>query len=833
MSVKKCITAKVKAGELAPHRVEEITELYDEIEAEARASMSAEAATAFADTEIKRLVKRQFDLERRQTLLQAAAQVRIDKQLDSYRTAKGQKDPAAALIAQFAQDDMAKGVSPLEARHKAVQGLLHAKMAGVLRSFRRTATGGVRNPAQMNNLVREAFGEHTGDTAARELAEAWADAAEAARVRFNAAGGDIGKRSDWGLPQAHDSMLVRKAGFETWAAAIKPRLDPARMIDPLTELPIKPERLDDALKAVYETISTDGWAKIKPSGAARGHKLANRRADHRFLVFKDAESWLEYNSEFGARDPFSAMVSHIDGMARDIALLETFGPNPTSTIRWAQETVQKRAALTKGAEDVRRKADNKAKTAIDRTDAMLAIFDGSALSPVNSTAARIMGDVRNVLTSAQLGGAFLSATSDVSFQRMAAKYNGLSTTRALGNIVRLMGDDASKEQLVRAGLVAENWTEGALGMARYQQDFMGGEWSRRLADTVMRVSGLSPWTQNGRFAFGWEFMGTMAENSSKAFEALDAPFKRSLERYGIDGAAWDKLRAVKPYRHQGVRFLRPEDVAQAKGLDPVEAQDLATRYLEMIQTEMEFAVPTASLRARATLNNAKTNPGGALGEVVRAGKMYKNFPITLFFTHIRRAMNEFQGGSGLSRLGYATDMVISTTLMGAFAMQMKDMAKGRDPRPMTGEHAASFWGAASLQGGGLGLFGDLLFADLNRFGGGFAASAAGPVANAITDVANITAGNFFQAINGEDTNFGREAVRLAKRYTPGSSLWYGRLALERSLFDRLDTWADPVAARRSQRKRVRDATRDYGTGYWWAPGQATPNRAPELDNATQ
>lgn len=825
MSVKNCLTAKLKSEAIAPHRVKEVVALFDEIEADARASMSPEAARTYADTMVKKLVRQQFELERRQTLLQAATQVRIEKNLSSYRTAKGEHDLAAAMLAHLGPDELAKGVSSLEARHKAVLGLLHARMTGVLKKFRRTTTGGVRNQAEMHNLVREAFGENTGDASARELAKAWSEAAETARARFNAAGGDIGKREDWGLPQAHDALLVRKAGREAWLADIRPRLNISKMPDPVTGQPMTPKRLNEALDAVYDTIISEGWAKIKPSGAQRGKKLANRRADHRFLVFRDAENWLAYNEKFGSRDPFSAMVSHMDGMARDIAMLEVLGPNPTSTLKWMQETVLKAAKTAPGDNT---KLDNRAKSAIKKADTMMAVFDGSLNSPVNPQAARVMGDIRNVLTSAQLGAAVLSATNDVALQRIATRMNGLKTSGALGKILKILGDEATQEQLVRAGLVAEDWTQNAIGLQRFHQDFMGGEVSKRIADTVLRVSGLNAWTQAGRFAFGWEFMGALADHASTLYAKLPDPFRRSLDRYGIDAAAWDDIRAVKPYSHKGVSFIRPEDIAASK-LQAERAEALATSLLEMIQTEMEFAVPTAVLHARAAIGGVTGRPGTWRGEILRSPAMYKMFPTTIYFTHIRRAMNEAQRVGGYQGLGYLADFMISTTLMGAFAMQTKEMAKGRDPRQMIGDKAPDFWGAAMLQGGGLGIFGDFFFSDVNRFGGSLAGTAAGPMFQAADDARKLTIGNAIELVQRKKTNAGRELVRFAGDYTPGNNLWYTRLATERAIFDRLDLWADPAAARAAHRRRQRAAKREFDTGYWWAPGQATPNRSPDLE----
>ena len=348
----------------------------------------------------------------------------------------------------------------------------------------------------------------------------------------------------------------------------------------------------------------------------------------------------------------------------------------------------------------------------------------------------------------------------------------------------------------------------------------------------MRVSGLSPWTQAGRWAFGMEFMGHLADEVGKRFDALSPATRNTLQRYGMGAADWDVIRATDLFDHEGARFLRPDDIANRSDLLEGRADALATRLMEMIQTETEFAVPSSSLRGRALLIG-DVRPGTFIGEVMRSTLMYKNFAVTLVATHVRRAALQ---ATPARRAAYAAELLISSTVMGALAVQLKEISKGRDPRSMVGDGAdagaASFWGAAMLQGGGMGIFGDFLFADTNRFGGGLAETVAGPVVGAGNDVLKLSIGNLLQVAGGEDTNAGREAVQFLKRYTPGGSIWYARLALERTVFDRLQDLADPRAGA-SWRAREQRARRETGQKYWWRPGKGLPSRGPDLAKALE
>lgn len=818
MSFKDCIENAVENKSLRRETADEAKRLFDEIEMDLKNRMNATQAQIEASRRSYEILKADKIEKRRRELLQLKTWQSINKNIQTYKRGNGEGSVTDAILAHFDRDDFAR-YSNLEGRRKAILGRLHSKMDSVLAKHRRNVIGNSRDKAGLRELVREAFGEDTGNLSAKELAEAWKSTAEFARKRFNAAGGHIGKREDWGLPQSHNSIAVRKQGYSAWRDYIIPKLDLEKMKDNRTGEPFKRENLELVLKDVYETISSEGLNKLRPNGQAVGKSLANRKADHRFLVFKSADDWLDYNRDFGGGDVFSVMMGHLDRMARDISSLEILGPNPNATIRYMEQVMDKSRIgdPSKTLDKV-----NRAKRLMNN---MWSYFNGSMNAPVDGAKARFFAGTRQVLQSAQLGAAAISAITDVNFQRMARKMSGLRKSSIIGQYTKLFrpGNIEDKKLAVRMGLIAENWSQMAAAQARYVGDISGTEFTQRLANFVMDVSLLSPWTQSGKWAFGMEFTGFLADQSAKSFDELSPALKQTLERYNITADEWSVIRTTKPYEYEGATFLRAEDIANRTDILPARADELANKVLEMILTETEFAVPSSSLKARAQLLQG-TNPGTISGEFLRSFAMYKNFPVTLIYTHLSRIAHS-KGFANKAK--WAADMAISTTIMGAFALQAKEISKGRDPRPIDDP---KFWGAALMQGGGLGIFGDFLFSNLNRFGSGIYQTIGGPVVGLADDVRELTFGNAVQALQGEDTNAGSEAVRFLKRYTPGSSLWYTRLITERYLFDSIQELADPKAKKKFL-KENRRVQRDYGQKYWWAPGKKKPSRSPDLENA--
>ena len=428
----------------------------------------------------------------------------------------------------------------------------------------------------------------------------------------------------------------------------------------------------------------------------------------------------------------------------------------------------------------------------------------------------------------------------------------------LGDVAKFMASNNARGEALRSGFIADSMVQGSVAQARFQGNMAqlyqangpaqfssnpqkralqvgaskgldnANRFANQAAETTLRLSGLTIWTQAGRHAHGMELMGLLADNAGKTLKELeggdgaDKAFGRLIRRYGLSDH-WDEIRGTKAYQpEKGVKFLRPDEI-RANG-----NRRLAERVMAMINNEIEFAVPTASSRAQATAGGG-ARPGTILGELSRSTLMYKSFSMTILYQlNTRAAMAALENGGGHG-WKYAASSLALMSIFGAASIQMKEIAKGKDPRDATDWKFAM---ASAAQGGGLGIFGDFFFADVNRFGGGLAETAAGPVVGLASDIQRLTVGNLQQAANGDETNFGRDATEFARRYTPGSSIWYLRNVWDRMMVDQFQNLIDPEIESYRNRKVARQE-RTTGNGYYWAPGDALPSRAPDLSEAVK
>lgn len=821
-----CIRNMIDADVITPDEAKELNKAYENWRAMKAGSMGEAAADAAAQAEMLKLLEAEAKHKKRRALLAIAAQRRLKEDLDNFRDPSGDRDIGLAAI-NLLENYGRAGYSSVAGRFKSIVGMAQADLERLLHEFRRTAFLGTRmNRPRLDDVVRELFGEATGDPMAGALARSWEQVSDGLRQRFNAAGGAIPKLKRWGLPQSHDRKAVMKRGKEGWIDDILPRLDISHTVHPLTGAVTPPSELRTVLGNVWDSIVTEGWNRRDPSAVPFGRgSLAGQRTDHRFLIFRSADDWLAYQSAYGQPDPFATMMDHINGMARDIASMEVLGPNPGATVEWLKQIVQKETALAEAGKPSRMKAGRYPGLGIRATgnitvseiDALYSELRGG-VGAANDTLAGIAAGFRNWLVAAKLGGATLGAvTGDPVTMAVARKFIGLPAVNTTVSLARQFRGVAQR-QAVAAGLINEEAMHVLRENARWAGSLAGPEWTRWLPDRVLAWNGLQAWTRAAKHSFGREMQAFLGNRLEDPWEMLPREFTRAAEGYGIFADDWALMQKAEPQEIEGARFLRPGDIA---ALEDERAREVAERWLEMILQETEYAIPSGTARGR-TIMIGNSVPGSIWGELRRSAAMFRGFSVSIAMTQGARLAAEIGAGRGARGAQYIGGLVVSLTLAGALGMWLKQIAAGKDPqKPDTGD----FWLAAMAQGGGLGIFGDFLFADYNRFGNGLASTILGPGVSAVEDVWEATGGQLRKAASGQETNLSEETLKLLRNYTPGGTLWYARTAYNRVLLDQLQHLTDPKATQRFKRQ-VQNARRERDQGFWWEPGAAAPDRLP-------
>lgn len=737
------------------------------------------------------------DLVERRAGLQVLAADRLTKQYAERRAAQqtGARavyeivDRVAIYAKGVARENFARMMDALEAAEPRFLGLLE-------------------NKAAVRDFAREVLAPgSTGNQIAARGARAWLDTVEAMRVRFNAAGGNVGKLDYGYLPQPHDNVRVRLAGKDKWAADTLPLIDRSRYVTD-DGVPMNDQQLIELLRSAYDTIASDGRNKIEPGQSRGTGARAKHGSEHRILHFADADAYMAYMDAYGHGSVFTAMQSHITSLSRDIGLVEQMGPNPEAAFRLI--------------DDYAVRDDNGVKLVGSfavSTRQLWATAAGKTTGVEHVRLAEIAQGVRNAQVFGKLQGAFLSAIADIGTLFVTARFNRLPAIDVALNVVRAMGKETT-EYANRAGLIADTVIAD---MNRFAESNLRDGWTGKLANTTMKASLLAGWTDVVRRGFSVTMMAGLGKIAKRPWAQLEAADRLRLERKGVteaDWAIWNRA-ALEDWR--GQPMLTPDAV---RGVADPRATQAATRLLAVLVDESEYASVMPDLYARAAIERG-TQRGTIEGELLRSIALFKGFPMGIISRHWGRAADTWRNGDRASAVGYASGLVVAGALFGALAVQLKELVAGKDPRDMT---EAKFWGAAVVQGGGVGIVGDMLYTGaggMSRNGLPNWFNLAGPVFSTAAEAANLTIGNAFEAARGEQTNVGAEAVRFARANMPFVNLWYAKAALDQAIFHDMQELMSPGYLDRMQAR----TRRDFGTGYWWKPREPVPQRAPDWAGA--
>lgn len=860
MSFRDCIQYALNDGMIDRHEAEDLTKRFEALEASERSGVEA---PGFAKAELQRQLSEEALEAKRRKLLAAKAANNARNDIHRYALEQG-PDVVSAIYRMFENFGFT-GYGSVRNGMNALIGAAHSEMEQAIHTFRRSGlTMQRRGQALLDEVVNAAFGQ-SDDPTAQALYHAWLKPSEKLREKFNAAGGSIAFLKDWGLPMSHDAGALVAAGFDKWRVFIEPRLNWDKMKHGVTGAVIYPAEREDVLRHVWESIVTDGWNTRDASGRGFGGTWAKRQ-DARFLHFLGPEEWRDYNKAYGKGDVWAVMSSHIRTLARDVALMERFGPNPSTTIDWLKNVVMQEAMKARAdlpsmfPKPTLRSYDGAARQAQATIDGLFSLARGDG-GAAGGALADVGAIFRNLQYSAKLGGSILThGVLNPIVQSYARHIHGIPLTGQLMEMVAAFTEAGGREA-TRAGFIVQDalhvLEQGAREAAAGSRMRQLSNW---LPAATVHYSGLEPFVAAQRRAFMFGAMAHVADHLDRDWGALPDKLRRLLAGYGIRKDDWAVMRLAETYEPEAgsapfLRFseiaavgrARADDIAALglkldqtvpreyfleRGAPSVDArlaaahtEAVAMKYLAMLHGETERAVPSSSWRARHVLTGG-TREDTLIGQAARSFGMFKGFIGAFMVAHFEAvkqeiARNRFTGAAA------AGAYLIALTLGGMVVQQLKAVASGKDLRNIdpTTKEGLDTWAHAALTSGGLGIFGDFLASDHSAYGHGPLETLAGPMVTGGLDVYTALR-NIGSGKKSPGQKMAGAAVDLLRNNTPlFTTHWAFRAAYNRILMDQLQYLADRDAHSRFRDSEAR-LRKETGQGLWWRRGEAAPYRLP-------
>ena len=550
----------------------------------------------------------------------------------------------------------------------------------------------------------------------------------------------------------------------------------------------------------------EGMPSFVPPAFEGTHNLARRVSQQRVAFFKDADSWFEYNQKYGRyRTIYEAVQRTVDQSSRNIALMDKLGTNPAANLNQIIRRVQEiyRDDLDGGAKFAK---------AIPGIQNVMARLDGSANIPIQSMWLSLGEGAREYYDMVSLGGvgvthfASVWATVPTELRHHGA---GVGTDAlGLGNLggalantgrvlsMLLHGKGPMERQEIMADLgayaggltysLSRNWdillnkdggTPPMGRIAALHTLFMKATGIHYLFDSVR--AGVREWAA-----------ANLGRQLDRGLTELDPHLQQMLAKYGIRDAEWQQLRGLTDLpTWQGRTYLTPKDALRTPA-----GQALADKLMMYYHDAGDHAVVVPGVRERAMLYGA-LRPGDPRYEMYRLLYQFKIWPVAaanqILGREIHLALNAKDAAWGLGLT------IALSTLGGYTRMALNDLATGNVPRDPRSPETLM---AGLAQGGGLGIFGDLLFGEVNRLGAGGLTALGGPL---MTDGDHLVRlyGRWLTSLRtGGRYDPWTDVARFAVNHGPFANLVYLKGALDYMLWYHLFETASPGWWERTNRR---------------------------------
>lgn len=719
-----------------------------------------------------------------------------------------------------AHGDMS-GVQSIDSKSRAIASIYR----GDLVDFYANIKGGIgvfTDADLVQKIVRERFGDNTGDPLAKKISDKMGEVFEGMRQRFNRSGGDIGKLDDWGLPQTHSLEKIAVAGKDAWVKKAEQLIDTSKYVHEDGSF-YSQQQIRELLEYSFDTLTSNGANKTEIGRQSFGgnSKVTSRHSESRVLHFKDADAWMEYQADFGGMPFVDLVEAHINGLSKDIALVENLGSNPRNAMRILMDAAEKKDWAKGLDQGTTGKSRKRAQTMFDE-------FTGQN-TPQSEVLANLGLAYRSMNVAAMLGGTTISSVTDQAMIKKTANIHNIAWRKTFGELLSQLNpkNKEDRELAHSLGLATEEmlgsinrWADDGLTSVHGKSQKLARV-SSSIASQVMRISGLNALTAASKVGFTKMLMEKYGRLSrDKAWADLHATDRELMEGTGLSERAWEVIRLADPVvDRKGNQLMSARSIYEipdeklTKFGDPKKVKDeIASQFQAHLLDEQGMAVVEAGLRER-TFMTPGLRKGTAMGEIVKSMLQFKSFSASFLMRHGSRAMAQktVQG-----KAAYAASLIAMTTVLGGLVVQLKELVNGNDPLTMWDsedpEKSLEFFKRSFVAGGGLPILGDILIAGMDTSGRDAGDFIAGPFGSDFKTILNLTVGNATQLSNGVETNFSNEAFKALKGKIPAQNLWYTKAAANRLVFDNFQDMIAPGYREKLIRKAEseQDRTRFWG-----------------------
>jgi hypothetical protein len=666
-----------------------------------------------------------------------------------------------------------------------------------------------------------------------KVAKVMHEFSENLRQTLNAKGANIPKMWGWVVKHSNDMFEVRSAAnrlglklddikvdpnlkgtdinynknFTAWKNFAMQGLDGDRTF-------ANADNIDSFMLNVYNTLVGNKIQMAEGASSIYGSRnYAKGAGAKRILHYKTADDWFNYHLKFGTGTLQEAFYSGIMTAGRNIGMIDKLGSRPIDNFEKIRLGVQQ-VLIEKGR-------NTQAISSFQPFKKWMNVVDGSIYTVDNFALARFGAIGRGIGNVSKLGGAAVSATADLAIYGSEMKHQGDvflgSMADAMAALARIRQTPEFKDIAEGLGFMLDGVITDTASRSQ-----VGDNMSKGMTDiqrTFFKLNLLTWWTNTLKENAMLGMANYYAKQKNLKLNELNKPLQNLFNVYNIDSVKWDVIRKQAMTKaSDGREFI---NISQLDNISDIDMErilgrsDLSKAELQIQKTNFKYSVsgilidrsihaviqPDARVKGVMTQGLLK---GTGMGEAIAFLGQFKGFPMALVnmvggreMGFIKKGPNQ-DIGRGIRGMG-AT--FVTLVMMGYVAMSLKDLLKGKEPRD---PRLKSTWFAAAAQGGGLGIYGDVLFRE-QRDSGSIVSGIVGPGATTIADV--LLAVNY--GIRGEGGKAGKAAYRAVSQNIPFANLFYLKTAFDYIIGYQMMETMSPGVLKRVEKRMKKDYNQEY------------------------
>lgn len=428
---------------------------------------------------------------------------------------------------------------------------------------------------------------------------------------------------------------------------------------------INMKAVDDILNEIFDNITTG-----KPELIMRG--IGNKNM---FFYWKDMESWMSYNKEYGRGNLLNAMRSDTQASANKIGMAEMFGSNPTATYNDLAEIESKFNPAG----------------ASRKYQAKLAFnwVSGIDKAPINPTISTFFSALRGLSSSAKLVGriTFLSLPDIANGITFAHRW-GYNYFKAYGTYLSGMFNFLKSDERRFLANAFKEMTDTHMGyMMRFIEANDPGEMINNLNVLLYRGTLMESLDRGNKLSAIQLQSRLLGEHSKLEFNALNEKMRNMFDKFNISESEWNVIRhnaqefkGNKLFTMDAIDKLTNDQIRKMYGIEDTTKplyqlkNDLYRKVYSLFDVASENSVLTPGAFMRA-MTNFGTRSGTVHGELLRSIMQFKMYPLE----YLDRVLYQgFKSADGVqNKLIFGAALFGATLPLAWLSIYLDNLGKGK------------------------------------------------------------------------------------------------------------------------------------------------------------